>query len=126
MPRTASHQGKDRRSAFPSNAQRAKIRAVQPKSAPSAKGFTDPIAIESEPSPDDWIEIIRERYFADGWTTYSLAAASGVSDSQIVRFFRGERDLRLQTAERLCRTLGLSLATLSSQRGDDELRKGDC
>jgi len=77
------------------------------------------VAFGPEPSRHDWIEIIRERYFTDGWTPYSLASASGVSDSQIIRFFRGERDLRFQTAERLCRALGLSLATFDTAGDDD-------
>jgi ribosome-binding protein aMBF1 (putative translation factor) len=82
-------------------------------------------AAEVEPSeqppqpPRDWIDIIRERFAAEGWTAYSLALASGVDASQITRFLKGERDLRLGTAQRLCRALGLDLVSVGEASGTD-------
>ena len=45
-----------------------------------------------------------------GQSAYALAKATGLSHTQVIRFLRGERDLRLETAAALCDHLGLELA----------------
>jgi plasmid maintenance system antidote protein VapI len=55
-------------------------------------------------------ETLRKAIVDSGLTSYALGKAAGVSSGMIDRFKRGERDLRLSTAEKLCETLGLTLA----------------
>jgi plasmid maintenance system antidote protein VapI len=45
-----------------------------------------------------------------GETEYRLAQGSGVSQSIINRFVRGERGIGLETAGKLCEYLGLRLS----------------
>ena len=52
---------------------------------------------------------LRRAIVASGKSHYALAKASGVASEVIDRFVRGERDIRLQTAGRLARPLGLEL-----------------
>jgi transcriptional regulator with XRE-family HTH domain len=44
-----------------------------------------------------------------GKTGYRVAKESGVSHPVILRFLSGERDIRLETAEKLAQSLGLEL-----------------
>lgn len=44
-----------------------------------------------------------------GKTIYRIAQESGVAHPIILRFLSGERDIRLETAEKLAATLGLHL-----------------
>jgi len=46
---------------------------------------------------------------------YRAAQLSGVSQPVLQRFMRGERDIRLRTAERVCEALGLELAPKASK-----------
>ena len=46
---------------------------------------------------------------ADGRTVYAIARDSGVNSAVVGRFVKGERDVTLRIAEKLCRTLGLEL-----------------
>jgi ribosome-binding protein aMBF1 (putative translation factor) len=62
-----------------------------------------------EVDPCDIAAVIRARIAADGWTSYALAKTSSVDTAVIQRFVSGERDIRLETATRLCRVLGLVL-----------------
>jgi transcriptional regulator with XRE-family HTH domain len=58
--------------------------------------------------------------------TYSdLASEAGIDASQILRFASGERDIRVETAGRLCAVLGLHLAETSRGRGRPAARKSD-
>jgi DNA-binding phage protein len=45
----------------------------------------------------------------DGRSLYVLAKDSGVNSAILGRFIKGERDLRLKTASKLCMILGLDL-----------------
>lgn len=54
-------------------------------------------------------EIIRDAIQRDGRTIYRLAIDSGVNQGVLGRFVRGERDMNLRTADRVCRALGLTL-----------------
>lgn len=42
-------------------------------------------------------------------TPYALSRDSGVNSAVVGRFLKGERDVTLTTAEKLCRVLGLEL-----------------
>jgi len=44
-----------------------------------------------------------------GLTLYRLAKESGVDAAVLGRFVKNERDLNLQTADRICNALGLEL-----------------
>ena len=54
-------------------------------------------------------DVIRREIARDGRTIYRLAKDSGVNAAVIQRFVSGERGLNLDTADRVCRVLGLKL-----------------
>lgn len=54
-------------------------------------------------------ELIRATTQARGLTAYALARDSGVNSAVVGRFLKGERDVTLTTAEKLCRALRLEL-----------------
>jgi transcriptional regulator with XRE-family HTH domain len=58
-----------------------------------------------EPIPDRLRTAIRK----SGKTVYRVAKESGVTHPVILRFLTRERDIRLETAEKLARSLGLEL-----------------
>jgi ribosome-binding protein aMBF1 (putative translation factor) len=71
-------------------------------------------SLESATTPNlsdqgDWGAIIRDRIKAKGWSGLALGNASGLNSSIILRFMAGERDIRLETAQKLCAALGLAL-----------------
>ena len=52
---------------------------------------------------------LREAIKHSGQSLYQLAQATGVGRDRLSRFLRGERDLTLEAADRLCQALGLVL-----------------
>ena len=54
-------------------------------------------------------DVLRDAIKRSEMTVYRLAQESGVSQPVISRFVSGERDLRLETADRLALALGLRL-----------------
>lgn len=52
---------------------------------------------------------LREAIKNSGKTVYRISQESGVSHPVIFRFLSGERDIRLETAEKLAVALGLEL-----------------
>lgn len=56
------------------------------------------------------VEQLRRAIIKSGLSHYELAKRSGVSRAVIARFVAGERDIRLDTAERLAEALRLTLA----------------
>lgn len=54
-------------------------------------------------------DVIRSAIQTDGRSAYQLWKDSGVAQAILSRFIRGERDLTLGTADRLCRELNLEL-----------------
>ena len=62
-------------------------------------------------------EIIREAIRRDGRTLYRLALDSGVNSAVLGRFMRGERDLNLRTAERVCDAIGLEVRPKRQPKG---------
>ena len=54
-------------------------------------------------------DVIRSAVRKDGRSVYRLALDSGVNQGVLGRFMRGERDMNLRTADKVCRALGLKL-----------------
>jgi transcriptional regulator with XRE-family HTH domain len=54
-------------------------------------------------------EVIRRAVRDSGKTPYAVAQESGVPQAVLSRFLRGLRSVNLDTAEKLCRALGLDL-----------------
>jgi transcriptional regulator with XRE-family HTH domain len=52
-------------------------------------------------------EQLRQAIAGSGMSLYQLSQASGVHRSQLSRFIRGERDLGLEVADKVCEVLGL-------------------
>ncbi len=61
---------------------------------------------------------LRDAIQSSGLSLYQLGKESGINDSQLSRFMRGERDLRLQNVVRLCRVLGLHLTPIANAKQD--------
>ncbi len=60
----------------------------------------------------DQIRAAAKRY----GTPYALARDSGVNSAVVGRFLKGERDVTLTTAEKLCRALKLELRPVRRAR----------
>lgn len=60
-------------------------------------------------------DLIRATMKADGRTMYAIARDSGVNSAVVGRFFKGERDVTLTTAEKICRILDLELRPASKK-----------
>jgi transcriptional regulator with XRE-family HTH domain len=52
-----------------------------------------------------------------GNTHYRIAKESGISEPMLSRFMAGERDLRLESAAKVARSLGLELASVAKKKG---------
>jgi len=59
---------------------------------------------------------LRQFIKADARTMYRLAEDSGLTRGVLSRFMGKERDLTLETADRLCRALGLKLRATNRTR----------
>ncbi len=57
----------------------------------------------------NWENRFRERIEKSGLSLCEIARQTGVSSAQLSRFMRGERGLRIPTAEKLADCLGLAL-----------------
>lgn len=64
-----------------------------------------------ETSPGAVVRAARE---ALGWTVYRLAKEAGVDQSQLLRIERGDQGMSLETARKLARALGVSLAVFDA------------
>jgi transcriptional regulator with XRE-family HTH domain len=52
---------------------------------------------------------LRQALTNSGKTSYQLKAETGVNHGVILRFMKGERDIRLETAEKLAAAVGLTV-----------------
>ncbi len=52
---------------------------------------------------------LRQALTNSGKTSYQLMAETGVNHGVILRFMKGERDIRLETAEKLAAAVGLTI-----------------
>ena len=91
-------------------------RQEQNTAPPFPKRKSDSSRPVVEDDPCDIAAVIRARIIEDGWTSYGLGKTASVDAAVIQRFMSGGRDIRLETATRLCRVLGLVLLDSS----DDE------
>jgi hypothetical protein len=60
---------------------------------------------------------LRQAIRTCGVSVYRLSQDSGVDRSQLSRFLRGQRDLGLTAAEKICRVLGLRLCAEQTEDG---------
>ena len=60
--------------------------------------------------------VIRDAIQRDGRSLYQLMKDSGVSSAILLRFVKGERDMNLRTADRVCKALGLELRAAKKGR----------
>jgi hypothetical protein len=61
-------------------------------------------------------EHLRKAILSSKKTKYAIAVGSGVDHAVLRRFLRGERDIKLKTAESLADYLGLELTKKRSKR----------
>ena len=54
-------------------------------------------------------DVIRDAIRKYGRSLYQLWKDTGIAQAVLGRFMRGERDMNLRTADRVCRALGLEL-----------------
>ena len=59
------------------------------------------------------VDQLRRAIKRSGETQYALSMATGVDQSVLSRFLKGERTIRLETAARLCKHLGLELREMN-------------
>jgi plasmid maintenance system antidote protein VapI len=60
---------------------------------------------------------LRDIIAARGLTAYAVAKAAGVDVRLVQRFLDQERDIRLETADKIARALGLRLAEVATRKG---------
>ena len=71
-----------------------------------------PPAGASQPAgPGSLSEALRAAIRGSGKSVYQIAKAANVSQIVVSRFLSGERDIRMQTADRLAESLHLKLGT---------------
>lgn len=63
----------------------------------------------------DVVTRLREAISASGFSLNKLGQQAGIDQSRLSRFMRGERDLTLAAAARLCNVLGLGLIANGSR-----------
>ena len=66
--------------------------------------------------PRTLADTIRDAIRRDGRTRYRLCLESGVNQAVLGRFVRGQRGLTLDTADRLCKVLGLELRPTTTRQ----------
>jgi DNA-binding phage protein len=59
---------------------------------------------------------LKHAIVASGLTHYAIGKAAGVSSGMILRFMAGERDMRLETVDRIAGALGLQLYKRGEKR----------
>ncbi len=61
--------------------------------------------------PGPLTRALREAICSSGKSVYQIAKAADVSQIVVSRFLSGERDIRMETADRLAEVLGLKVGT---------------
>ena len=64
-----------------------------------------------------WNQLVRRAVHADSRSIYALARDSGLGIGPMQRFAAGEHGLTLNSAEKLCRVLGIELRPAAQKRG---------
>jgi transcriptional regulator with XRE-family HTH domain len=78
------------------------------------------VAKKKQPEVPGMVEQLREAIRASGRSLNQLGKETGVGADRLSRFVRGQRDLVLSAAERVCRALGLGLASLDEPPATEE------
>ncbi len=65
----------------------------------------------------DWNEKVRAAVRRDGRSLYALAKAADLWISPMQRFMEGTSGLTLDSAERLCKVLGMDLVAIKKKKG---------
>jgi hypothetical protein len=86
----------------------------EPLATPDVAPQADDAPESALPPAQDWRAIIADRIVDDDYSFNALGHESGVSPAVIMRFVKGERDIRLATAEKLCAALDLVLVPRES------------
>jgi hypothetical protein len=71
-----------------------------------------------------WLDLIRAEATRRSMTAYELGEAAGVHGSVVVRFLNGTRDVRTQTAQKICDALGLTLMEAAMRSTPKPKQKG--
>lgn len=79
---------------------RRKVEEEFPPAWPAARAAPGPLS-----------RALREAIRDSGKSVYQIAKAANVSQIVISRFLSGERDIRMETADRLAEVLGLKAGT---------------
>jgi hypothetical protein len=95
------------------------VSAFDPKTEPEPESVEEDAEPQEVDGPRDFAAIVRARIAAEGWSGYSLGIATGVHFSIIRRFMAGQRDIRLETFNKICTTLGLGLFPVPDDERDD-------
>jgi transcriptional regulator with XRE-family HTH domain len=61
-------------------------------------------------------ETLKQAIVSSELSQYRIAKESGVSAGVLSRFVNGERDLKLETADKLCKILGFTLSKKESEQ----------
>lgn len=67
--------------------------------------------------PNDLGTRLREIIRGRGLTAYAVARDAGIDPGMVQRFLNGQRDLRLESAAKICTTLGLRVVEGGRGRG---------
>jgi hypothetical protein len=73
--------------------------------------------VAKKKGPPGLTELLRQAIRDSGRTLKHLREASGVDAGSLSRFVRGERDIHLSGADKLCRALGLTLTPARPRKG---------
>ncbi len=65
---------------------------------------------------DSFDERIRKAIRVDGRSLYRLAKDAGIDVAPLQRFMKAEQTVRLPTAEKLCRVVGLDLCPVRQKK----------
>jgi hypothetical protein len=93
-----------------------------PGAAGDAAPVLEPEPPDQEPAPvvQDWRSIIAHRILTEDYSFTALGDEAGVCTAVITRFVKGERDIRLETAQKLCAALDLVLVPRETLREEGE------
>jgi transcriptional regulator with XRE-family HTH domain len=76
------------------------------------------------PKEIGFIEQLRHAIAESGISQYRLAKLSGVQQSQLSRFMRGERGLSIEGIERICSLIGARLVVDAKPAKPKQSKKG--
>lgn len=63
---------------------------------------------ESKSEPKSLETILRQALLDTGWNANQISRATGVPQPMVYRFLKGQRSIKIGTADRFCRLLGMT------------------